>query len=377
MIKRLLSLPSAKSCFLFGPRGTGKTSWVKTQFPQAIYVDLLESNTYIQLLSSPSFLEQLIPKDFQGFVIIDEVQKIPQLLNEVHRLIESKKLSFILTGSSARQLRQRGVNLLAGRALRYAMHPLTVLELGDAFDMQKVLRWGLLPALLSEQDAALYLDAYVATYLREEVLQEGLTRNLASFSRFLEAASFSQGAVLNISQVARECAVDRKTVESYFQILEDLLLSYRIPVFTKRAKREVVVHPKFFYFDVGVYRNIRPVGPLDTPEEVDGPALETLFLQNLLAINDYFHYEYELFYWRTQTGIEVDFVLYGARGLIAFEIKRSKRVSAMDTRGLRAFKEEYPIAKLYLLYGGDKELHQDDVTVLPFEQALMQLSKLL
>lgn len=377
MITRVLKPPTNKSFFLFGPRGTGKTMWVKTTFPGSLYLDLLESATYIQLMATPSQLESFIPPNFTGWVIIDEVQKIPELLNEVHRLIESKNIQFILTGSSARQLRKKGVNLLAGRALRYGMHPLTALELGDAFNLEKALTWGLLPALLQELNPKLYLQTYVATYLREEVLQEGLTRNLASFSRFLEAASFSQGSLLNMSQVARECAVDRKTVESYFIILEDLLLSYRIPVFTKRAKRELAAHPKFFYFDVGVYRALRPLGPLDTPEEISGAALETLFLQELLAINDYLGYDYEIFFWRTQTGIEVDFVVYGPKGLIAFEIKRSKNVSAMDTKGLRAFKEEYPIAKLYLLYGGDKELYEGDVFVVPFAKALKHLSDIL
>jgi predicted AAA+ superfamily ATPase len=377
MISRLLKAPTAKSFFLFGPRGTGKTLWVKTTFPGSIYIDLLESATYIQLMAAPNLLEKYISKDFLGWVIIDEVQKIPALLNEVHRLIEGKNIKFILTGSSARQLRKQGTNLLAGRALRYAMHPLTALELGDLFDLQKALSWGLLPALLKEENPKLYLEAYVATYLREEVLQEGLTRNLAAFSRFLEAASFSQGSVLNISEVARECAVDRKTVESYFTILEDLLLCHRIPVFTKRAKRELVAHPKFFYFDVGVYRALRPLGPLDTPEEISGAALETLFLQQLLAINDYLGCDYEIFFWRTKLGLEVDFVVYGPKGLIAFEIKRSKKVSSFDTKGLRAFKEEYPIAKLYLLYGGETQLYDEDVTIMPFGKALIELEAIL
>lgn len=377
MINRLLKPPTAKSFFLFGPRATGKTSWVKTIFTDAIYLDLLESATYVQLMAAPNLLESFIPPNFQGWVIIDEVQKIPELLNEVHRLIENRKIKFVLTGSSARQLRKKGINLLAGRALRYSMHPLTAIELGAKFDLQQALSWGMLPAIQQEPDKKQYLETYVATYLREEVLQEGLTRNLASFSRFLEAASFSQGSVLNMSEVARECAVDRKTVEGYFYILEDLLLSRRIPVFTKRAKRELVAHPKFFYFDVGIYRAIRPLGPLDSAEEISGAALETLFLQNILAINDYLQLDYQFFFWRTKMGIEVDFVAYGPRGLVAFEIKRSKRVGPLDTRGLRTFKEEYPVAKLYLLYGGDKELYEGDVVVLPFEKALKELDKIL
>lgn len=377
MFQRLLKPPLNKSFFLFGPRATGKTSWVKTTFPDAIYLDLLESSKYLQLMAAPQLLENFIPKKFDGWVVIDEVQKVPALLNEVHRLIESKKIKFVLTGSSARQLRKKGVNLLAGRALRYSMYPLTTQELGEAFDLQQALLWGMLPALQKETDKKLYLSTYVATYLREEVLQEGLTRNLPAFSRFLEAASFSQASMLNMSEIARECSIDRKTVESYFLILEDLLLSYRIPIFTKRAKRELVTHPKFFYFDAGIYRALRPLGNLDSPEEISGAALETLFLQELLAVNSYLRLDYEVFFWRTKAGIEVDFILYGPKGLIAFEIKRSKNLHSIDTKGLKVFKEEYPMSKLYLLYGGEQELYSDDIVVMPFEKALKNLGTLL
>src|SRR3989338_5872500 len=276
MYSRLIRPPKGKSFFLFGPRGTGKTTWVKSHFKTALYLDLLEAEIFNDLLANPQRLERFIPKDFKDWIVIDEVQRVPELLNEIHRLIEQKKYRFILTGSSARKLRSRGSNLLAGRALHYAMYPLTASELGQAFQLDNSLKLGQLSSAYAAKDPKKYLESYVKTYLEQEIRQEGLTRNLGAFSRFLEAASFSQGSVLNISAVAQECAVERKVVEDYFCILEDLLIGHRIPVFTRRAHRRLVSHPKFYFFDAGVFRAIRPRGPLDTSEETDGAALETL-----------------------------------------------------------------------------------------------------
>ena len=280
MINRLLRLPleDAYSIFLFGPRGTGKTYWLRKHLPNALYFDLLKNATYGRLRANPSRLERLIPPGYTDWIIIDEVQKIPELLNEVHRLIESKQYRFILPGSSTRSLRRNGVNLLAGRALVYHMHPLTAQELGDQFDIRKVLQLGLLPATVTHNHPEQYLESYVFTYVKEEVAQEGLTRNLAAFTDFLETASFSQGELLNMSEIARELKIDRQRVSSYFTILEDLLLAVRIQPFTKRAKRRMVAHKKFYYFDVGVFKAVRPMGPLDTTKESDGVCLYTLFL---------------------------------------------------------------------------------------------------
>jgi len=213
-------------------------------------------------------IQDMIEKDFDDWVILNEIQRIPNLLNEVHRLIESRKIKFILTGSSARKLRQKGVNLLAGRAYTYHMHPLTTMETGSAFDLQQALNYGMLPEIFSKGDPKQFLSAYLGTYLREEILQEGLTRNLEAFARFLETASFSQGAVLNVSAVARECAVSKKMADGYFNILQDLLIGIMLPIFSRQAKRRLVAHSKFYYFDVGVYRAIRPKGPLDITEEI-------------------------------------------------------------------------------------------------------------
>jgi len=369
---RIIKQPDSKSFFLFGPRGTGKSSWVRERFPGAVYLDLLEAGLHSELLAAPGRLERRIPAGHEDWVVIDEVQKVPELLDEVHRLIEARRLRFVLTGSSARKLRRRGVNLLAGRALTLAMHPLCTMELGDSFDLARSLRHGRLPATWSEADPKAYLASYVGTYLREEVLQEGLTRNLGAFARFLEAASFSQGSVLNISAVARECHVDRKVVEDYFTILEDLLLAVRLPVFTRRAKRKTVAHPKFYLFDAGVFRAIRPRGPLDSEDEIDGAAMETLVLQDLRALNDALGLGYSIYYWRTAAGDEVDFVLYGERGLKAIEVKRSERVREADLRGLEAFLDDYPMAQARLVCSCDRRFHEGRVEVLPIGEFLRE-----
>ncbi len=380
MYQRLLKAPKRylSSFFLFGPRGTGKTSWIRSEFPDALVFDLLSMSTYVEFLQNPSVLEEKIPKGFQDWIVIDEIQKIPDLLNEVHRLIESHRYRFILTGSSARSLRRKGVNLLAGRAHSYKMFPLTAAELGSDFNLNESLQLGHLPAVHAHKQAAEeYLNAYIGTYLREEVLQEGLTRNLAAFARFLEVASFSQGSLLNISEVARECKIERKVVENYFAILEDLLIATRLPVFTKKAQRQTVIHPKFYYFDVGVYRTIRPKGPLDTPELMGGTSLETLVFQELSAISEYERLNFDLYFWRTVDQQEVDFILYGKKSLLAIEVKSSKTIHPSDLRSLQIFKEEYPIAKIFVFYGGKEPLYRGDIEILPVAEILPKLPEFL
>lgn len=377
MYSRLIQPPKDKSFFLFGPRGTGKTTWVKSTFSNSFYLDLLEAELFNDLLANPQRLENLIPRDFKNWIIIDEVQRVPELLNEVHRLIEKCRYKFILTGSSARKLRKAGPNLLAGRALRYHLYPLTSIELGKDFNLEHSITYGQLPCVYTESNPKAYLESYVKTYLQEEIQQEGLTRNLGAFSRFLETASFSQASVLNISSVARECAVERKVVENYFSILEDLLISYKVPIFAKRAKRRLIVHPKFYFFDVGLYRTLRPMGPLDMPEEVSGHAVETLFLQEMNAINAYFDLGYKIFYWRTSNNLEVDFVLYGNRGIKAFEIKRVRKISSSMLKGLKAFLKDYPFAKSYFLYGGERHMRDGGIEIVPINNALPNLKELL
>ena len=241
--------------------------------------------------------------------------------------------------------------------------------------MKRALRYGCLPLAFTSDSPQDYLKSYAATYLREEVQQEGFTRNIGAFSRFLEAASFSQGGVLNMTAVARECAVSVKVVEDYFSILEDLLIAVRLPVFSKRARRRLTVHPKFYYFDAGVFQTIRPRGPLDAPEQIHGPALETLFLQQARALNDYKELGYRLHYWRTASGDEVDFVLYGERGLRAFEVKMAHNVRPDDLRSLLRFREDFPEAKTHFLYLGKRRWHDRGIEVLPFLDCVSHLDQ--
>jgi predicted AAA+ superfamily ATPase len=377
MYPRFIRWSNNKSFFLFGPRGVGKTTWIRTTFPKAIYIDLLEAELFNDLLANPQRLENHIPQGWKEWIIIDEVQKIPELLDEVHRLIEKYKFKFILTCSSARKIKRSKGNLLAWRALVRFMHPLTCKEIGKDFSLERSLKYGHLPSIFSEKEPKAYLESYVRTYLEEEIRQEGLVRNLGSFARFLESASFSQGSILNISEVARDCAVERKVVENYFSILEDLRIGYFVPVFSKRAKRRLVQHKKFFFFDVGVYRTLRPAGPLDRPEEIDGIALETLIFQELNATIFNLGLDYKIFFWRTSNNIEVDFVLYGTKGFFAFEIKRTSKINSSMLRGLKIFLSDYPQAKCFFIYQGKHNIHEGKIEIVTAEWFLSHLADII
>ncbi len=375
MISRFFRYPKDNSFFLLGPRGTGKSLFIRKTFTDSIYINLLEDQVFQSLVANPSRLESMIPTGFKKRVVIDEIQKIPALLDEVHRLIEEKKIRFVLTGASARKLKKTGANLLAGRAHSQRSYPLTAYELKDQFNIKHALKTGLLPKAYLEHEAKGFLASYVITYLKEEILQEGLVRNIGTFSRFLEAASFSQGQVLNISNVSADCSVERKTVTNYFQILEDLLLVHMLDVFSLRAKRELIKHRKFFFFDVGVFQQIRPRGPLDSEQEILGASVETLVLQELIARNEYQNWNYKICYWHTKNHIEVDFVLYGARGLFAIEVKSSSRIRPQDLDGLLEFKKDYPMAKLIFLYSGNETKIFKDVQIIPLEKFLLTADK--
>ena len=377
MYSRNITLDGKRSFFLFGPRSTGKSTWLKVVMPNALFIDLLDSETFTTLLAQPRRLDGLIPMGWRDWVVIDEVQKVPALLDEVHRLIESRRLRFVLTGSSARKLRHGGSNLLGGRAHLREMHPLTAVELGADFSLGHSLRYGQLPLAYVDPDPAAFLKSYVSTYLKEEVQQEGLTRRLATFARFLETASFSQGSVLNIASVARDAAAERKLIESYFDILEDLLIGVRLRPFARKAKRRLVLHPKFYFFDVGLFRALRPRGPLDSESEILGPAAETLVLQELRAHNANAQLNYELYYWRSSAGAEVDFVLYGERGLVAIEVKSGAHLRADDHRGLAAFRADYPMAKCYLLYTGTRSGYEAGVDIVPLAKFLPRAGEIL
>lgn len=373
-IRRLLKREK-QSFFLLGPRGTGKSTFIRKVFPDALYVDLLLPDVFRNYTAYPERLREVVHANKgKKTVIVDEVQKVPQLLEVVHSLIEEKQgIQFILTGSSARKLRKAGVNLLAGRALMKHMHPFIATELKGLFDLKKSLEIGMIPLILNSINPMSTLQAYIDLYLREEVQMEGLTRNIGNFSRFLEAVSFSHGAILNISNVARECQIERKVVEGYIGILEDLLLAYRIPVFTRKAKRAVASHRKFYFFDAGIYSVLRPSGPLDRPEEKSGVALEGLVAQHIRAWIDYSHPGCQLYYWRTSAGSEVDFVVYGKNIFLAIEVKNASIIHPQDLRALKSFGEEYPEAKKLLVYRGKEKLLRDGISIQPVTEFLLNL----
>ncbi|MFY9821713.1 MAG: AAA family ATPase [Thermoanaerobaculia bacterium] len=361
--------------FLFGPRGTGKSTWLRTAYPDALWVDLLMPEVHRQLLARPERLRELVSGNpDKPVVVIDEVQKAPVLLDVVHDLIEKRAGPlFVLTGSSSRKLKREGVDLLAGRALLRSLHPFMAAELGDRFDLDSALATGLVPLVWSSPEPAEVLKAYVGLYFKEEVQMEGLVRRFDGFARFLETVSFSHAAVLNVSEVARECQVSRKTVEGYLEILEDLLLAFQVPVFTKRARRSLTAHPKIFWFDAGVFASLRPAGPLDRPEEIAGAALEGLVAQHLRAWIDYSGEDYTLSFWRTKAVSEVDFVVYGQHGFWALEVKHSATIRPVDLRGLKAFRDDYPEAELWLLYRGSDALEIDGIHCLPCDTFLRGL----
>lgn len=374
VVRRFFQAP-ARHFFLFGPRGTGKSTWLRGAYPNALWVDLLRPEVHRQLAARPERLRELVAGNPEkSVVVIDEVQKAPVLLDVVHDLVERRAgPRFVLTGSSARKLKREGVDLLGGRALLRALHPFMAAELGDRFDLGSALTHGLVPLVWSSSEPNEVLKSYVGLYLKEEVQLEGLVRRFEGFALFLESVSFSHGAVLNVSEVARECQVSRKTVEGYLGILGDLLLAFQLPVFTKRARRNLSAHPKFFWFDAGVFRALRPAGPLDRPEEIAGAALEGLVAQHLRAWIDYSGEAYTLSFWRTKAGSEVDFVVYGLGGFWALEVKHSANVRAADLRGLKAFREDYPEASLRLLYRGEEALEVDGIPCLPCDSFLRHL----
>ena len=363
-----------ESFFLFGPRGTGKSTWTQQHLPEALRIDLLEPDVFRAYSARPERLREIAHGNPERTIVVDEIQKVPTLLDAVHSLLEERKgYQFVLTGSSARKLKRSGVDLLAGRALMKSLHPFMAAELGDRFQLESALKSGLLPVVLASQNPADVLRTYAALYLREEVQMEGLVRSIGNFSRFLEMISFSHASLLNISNVARECEVERKVVEGYVNILEDLLLAFHLIPFTKRAQRASVTHPKFYLFDCGVFRSLRPAGPLDRPEEIEGHALEGLIAQHLRAWIAYTQNPYELYFWRTRSGLEVDFVLYGPDGIWAIEVKNSGRIRPEDIRSLRSFREDYPESKAILLYRGEERLMWQEILCLPCKEFLQQL----
>jgi predicted AAA+ superfamily ATPase len=367
--------PGKDNFFLLGPRGTGTTAWSLHQYPDALRIDLLDSGTLRQLAAQPERLRDILAANpNRKQIIIDEIQKLPALLEMVHLLIERKTgQQFVLIGSSARKLRRQGVNLLGGRAAEKHLYPYMACELGKTFRLDRALRQGLLPVVWAAKNPDDILQAYDHLYLHEEVQMEGLVRNVGSFARFLESMSFAHGSVLNLSNVARDAQVSRKTVEGYLDVLEDLMLGFRLEVFAKRAKRALASHPKFYFFDTGVFLANRPAGPLDATSEIDGVALEGLVAQHLRTWCDYSAGRHGLHYWQTRAQVEVDFVVYGESGIYAVEVKNARQIRPEDLRALQRFGEDYPQSRRYLLYRGKERLQRNGVLCMPCEEFLLQL----
>jgi predicted AAA+ superfamily ATPase len=374
-IERFFNKPE-DSFFIFGPRGTGKSTWLKREFPDAYLVDLLDDTIFRNYIAHPERIKQVVKANPQiRCFIIDEIQKAPALLDSIHTLIEEYKThQFIMTGSSARRLRRGGVNLLAGRALLTHFHPFMAAELGADFSLDDAITNGLIPLIFSANAPDKSMATYIALYLKEEVKEEGLVREIGAFARFLEAISFSHGSILNLSNIARECGVSRKVVENYISIIEDLLLGYKLPVFTKRARRAMTVQPKFYLFDAGVYYHLRPKGPLDSPDEIGGMALEGLVLQHLKAWCDYSDNRIDCYFWRSRGGSEVDFVLYGERCFYAIEVKNAKKIHPKGLRSLKTFQVDYPEATTVFLYRGSEKLMVDGILCWPVDDFLLQLT---
>ena len=373
-IKRLFQEPEC-TFFLFGPRGTGKSTVTARNNPDALLIDLRLADLRYRLSANPDLLLEMVrAQPNESTIIIDEIQKIPELLPIVHKLIEEKKQwRFILTGSSARKLKRQGVDLLGGRALKKVLHPFIAYELKDKFNLDDALAYGLLPLRFGSDNPKATLEAYISLYIEEEVKAEGLIRRIEPFTRFLQVMTLSHGAQLNIANVARECHVKRTTVSDWITILEDLLICFQLYPFTHRAKRELTSHPKFYFFDAGVYRALRPVSIGDSTSEINGAGLEGLVAQHLVAWRDYTTEKHELNFWRTRLDKEVDFVLYGPLGFWAIEVKNSDTIRPKDLDGLKAFGEDYPEAKRILLYRGKEKLLKNDILCLPCEDFLKKL----
>lgn len=374
-IKRFFTPPDGSSYFLFGPRGTGKTTWLKTQYPNAYWINLLNPEIFRFFSTTPEKLRQILEEHpNQKIVIIDEVQKTPELLNVVHNIIEEKKgYQFVLTGSSSRKLKKEGVNLLGGRALLRYMPPFFAGELGPSFELERNVNLGMLPIVLDSPSPKDVLRAYAGIYLKEEVQAEGIVRNVGDFARFLETMSFSQGGLINASNISRECGVARKTVDSYLNILEDLLLSFHLDIFRRRAKRTLSEHSKFYYFDAGVYNSLRPQSFLDNESERSGGSLESIVAQHLKAWADAQPESCGLYFWRTTSKLEVDFIVYSANTFLAIEVKNGTTIHPSDLRGLEAFQEDYPEAKPLLLYRGKHRYKEKGILCYPIEEYLLQI----
>jgi predicted AAA+ superfamily ATPase len=376
MLPRLLQAPS-QSFFLLGPRGSGKSTWLRATFPEAHVINLLAEETYQRLLANPGlFANELRALTSNRWVIVDEVQRLPNLLNEVHRFIEEKRLRFVLCGSSARKLKRADVNLLAGRALRRAMHPFVPEELGAHFDLAEALRFGLLPIVWDSQAKSETLAAYAQLYLKEEIQAEALVRNLPGFARFLPLAALFHGQIINVTTIAREAGVARTTVAGYLDILEETLLCFRLPGYEARLRVRERKLPKWYWCDPGIVRAMKRTSGDVVPEE-RGPLFEGLVAQMLRAYRDYRGICDEMYYWAPvgKAETEVDFLLVQSTSLVAIEAKSGNTFAEAWCKGLRAIANLEGIRRRIIVYPHGPILRtQDGIEVLPFQHFAAQLA---
>lgn len=369
--KQIFEGSGKESLFLWGARQTGKSTLLRAMFPDSLWFDLLQSDVFERLQKNPSQLREIIlAAQPDKSVVIDEIQKIPALLNEVHWLIENHHTRFILSGSSPRKIIRSEANLLGGRALRYELFPFVSQEIPD-FDLIRALNNGLLPRHYLSDSPKKLISAYIGNYLRDEIMAEARIRNTALFSRFLEVAAFSNAEMVNYSNIASDCGVSAPTVREYFQILEDTLTGRFLPSFQKRPKRRVILAPKFYYFDVGIVNYLLKRGKIEMGSEAFGNAFEHFIYQEIYAQSNYSGVNYPIYYWRTASQIEIDFVLGDHE--VAIEVKSTENANLRHAKGLKSFAEEYNVKKLILVTNDPYSRQMDDVMVLPWQVFLQQL----
>lgn len=371
IIKRLISidLPQGKSAFLWGPRKVGKTYWISHHFKDAIIIDLLKTDVFADYISRPALLRERY-QNSKELIIIDEIQKVPALLDEVHWLIENKGISFLLTGSSARKLRQKHANLLAGRAWRRKMVPLSSLEVNN-INLEKIMISGLLPPHYLSPAPLEDIRAYVSDYLKEEIAQEALTRNIPAFADFLKVAALTSGELLNYTNVAREVGISQKVVRTYFDILYDTFLGFKVVPWKKFKNRRLIETEKFYFFDIGISNYLCRRQPKEGSPEF-GKSFEHYILMELVAYQTYAQPDLEITYWRTCSGYEVDFIL--GDKLTAIEVKGSKKVHEGDTRGLNALQDDGYVRKsIIVALEKEPKLLEKNIEVIPWNMFVERL----
>jgi predicted AAA+ superfamily ATPase len=360
-----------ESLFLWGARQTGKSTLLKSLFKDALWFDLLKSDVFMRYERDPSqFREVILAQGENRVVIVDEIQKIPALLDEIHWLMANHRVKFILSGSSPRKILRSGANLLGGRALRYELYPLSCSEIPQ-FDLIRALNHGLLPRHYLSNNPKKLIDAYIGNYLRDEIAAEAKIRNISAFGRFLEAAAFSNGEMVNFTNIAADCGVSAISVKEYFQILEDTLIGRYLPSFQKKPKRRVIQAPKFYFFDIGITNHLLKRGRIEMGSESFGNAFEHFIYQELCAHSNYSGENYSIAYWRTTSQIEVDFILGDHQ--IAIEVKGTDNVQSKHLKGLKAFSEEYIVEKQIVISNDPMDRKVGNILVMPWRKFLDRL----